>query len=190
VPSEVVELALPLAAGALAAVFVVSGTAKLRRPYGAALTLRRFGITRRLRPAAGRAVGAAELLAAGAMAVRPECWLGYLPVAVLLAAFTALIARAVAQGERFPCHCFGDHGGDLSAWSLARTGGLFTLAMVATVVAWSTKGAGLGIESRIADECAGVCLAATAFLTATLHQTAPFSSKLTTADEPAEALDA
>jgi hypothetical protein len=165
-----------VAAGVLAAVFTVSGTGKLRRPYAAALALRRFGLLRRPGPLAGRLAGAVEVAAALAVAARPGQRPGYLPAMVLLALFAVLITRSLMRGERFSCHCFGEHGGELSGWSLVRVGALLALAAGAAGVA-----RGVGTETWIAGLCVGVCLTALAFMVAGLRRTAPFSTGLTDA---------
>jgi hypothetical protein len=163
-------------AGVLAAVFSVSGTHKLRRPYAAALALRRFGLLRRPGKVAGRLAGTAEAVAAVAVAVRPGRWPGYVPVMLLSALFLIVIARSLARGEHFSCHCFGEHGGRLSGWSLGRAVVLLVLAVSA---AWA--GRDTGVSTQIAGLCVGVCLTALAFLAAGLRRTAPFSTELTDA---------
>lgn len=162
-----------VAAGVLAAVFAVSGAGKLRRPYAAAVALRRFGLLRRPGKPAGRLAGAVEAAAALAVAVRPGGWPGYVPVALLLTLFTVLIGRSLARGERFSCNCFGEHGGRLSAWSLART---VTLLALAAGAAWAGRDTGAGVQ--VTGMCTGICLTALAFLVAGLRRTAPFSTEL------------
>lgn len=137
----------------LAIVFAWSGIAKLRRPELAALAMVDFGVTRRVRPALGGALGATEaglatLLPTGVFA-RPAL----AGAAVLLWLFVALVARAVWAGERFACFCFGDGGSNLSWMTLART---LALAMLATALALSATPSPLAAEAtgRIAQAVA------------------------------------
>jgi hypothetical protein len=104
-------------AGLLSAVFAWSGIAKLRDPTPAARAMVEFGVTRRTAtwPAALLGAGETAIAAGIALSVR---WV--LAVALLLVlGFTALVARALWRGARFPCACFGDDA-VISNWTLTR----------------------------------------------------------------------
>ncbi len=117
----------------LAWVFVVSGVAKLRRPALTAMAIVDFGVTRRVVPRLGTALGAVELGLAVVLMLRilPAATLAL--TGALLSAFVFVVARALLQKRSFPCYCFGDSDGDLSAWTLVRAGALAMLAVLAVV---------------------------------------------------------
>jgi hypothetical protein len=116
----------------LASLFLVSGASKLRRPRLAAIAMVNFGVARRARPGYGRALAVAEITLASLLVIRLEPRVMLIAAGVLLWAFSALIARALLSGERFPCHCFGESDSALNVVTLARTA---TLALVATAFA-------------------------------------------------------
>lgn len=116
----------------LAAIFVVSGATKVRRPALAAMAMADFGVVRRVRPPLGLLVGLAELGLAAALAL--GIWADPLarPTAIVAAGvlwlFALLIARSLQAGDRFACFCFGESDDRLSGLTLARTAGLALLA--------------------------------------------------------------
>lgn len=90
-------------AALLAAVFVVAAAAKVRTPRATATTFRRLGV-----PAANvtsRAVPVVELVVATVLLAAPRG--GAIAALVLVAAFTVVLARAVARGVDVSCGCFG-----------------------------------------------------------------------------------
>ena len=112
------------------AVFLVSGTLKLRNPAWRA-TAPEFGA-----PAALVPVLPAAEIALGALLVAQ---LGgpWVPLAalVLLLAFTAAIVRQLARGRAVPCACFGELSTrPVDRLTVARNLALCTLALVAVVV--------------------------------------------------------
>lgn len=117
----------------LAWVFVVSGIAKLRRPALTAMAIVDFGVTRRVVPALGAALGAVELVLAAALFLRIVPLATLTLTAGLLSAFVFVIGRALLQEKSFPCYCFGDSEGELSPWTLVRAAALAALALVALV---------------------------------------------------------
>lgn len=116
----------------LAALFLVSGGSKLRRPRLAAVAMVNFGVANRARPGYGRALALAEITLASLLAIRVEPRVTLIAAGVLLWSFSALIARALLSGERFPCHCFGESDSALNVVTLARTA---TVAIVPTAFA-------------------------------------------------------
>jgi hypothetical protein len=117
----------------LAIVFAWSGVAKLRRPTLAAMAIVDFGVSRRVMPRLGTALGATELLLA-LLLITGMLSRIFLPItAGLLWLFVLLIARSLWAGERFACFCFGDVDSELSHLTLVRTATLALLASVAAV---------------------------------------------------------
>jgi hypothetical protein len=116
----------------LACLFLVSGASKLRRPRLAAVAMVNFGVANRARPGYGRALALGEITLASLLAIRVEPRVTLFAAGVLLWSFSALIARALLSGERFPCHCFGESDSALNVVTLARTA---TVALVATAFA-------------------------------------------------------
>jgi uncharacterized membrane protein YphA (DoxX/SURF4 family) len=87
----------------LAALFVAAAAGKLARPAMTAAGFRALGI-----PAPGlavRVVPLAELVVAVLLGSVPRA--GGLAALALLAAFTAVLVRALRVGIRAPCRCFG-----------------------------------------------------------------------------------
>jgi methylamine utilization protein MauE len=123
-----------IAVWVLGIIFAWSGIAKLRRPTLAAMAIVDFGVSRRVIPRLGSALGVAELSLALLLVT------GMLPrifptvTAGLLWLFVLLIVRSLWAGERFACFCFGDVDSELSHLTLVRTATLALLASVAAVV--------------------------------------------------------
>ena len=111
---------------------VWAGALKLRRPFPASLAIVRFGLARRVRPAAGRAAGGVEIAAGTLLLVRPQSPWAYVPAIALLVLFVGLLARAVARGERFGCACFGSEADEvISLVTVGRTATLLALCVAA-----------------------------------------------------------
>lgn len=128
---------------ALALVFVISAVPKLRKPELAALAIVDFGVGRHPRPAAGIALGIAELALAvslGIAAAAAADWARIVPallVAGVLWVFVFLIARALRSSESFACFCFGSSEAAISKLTLIRTLGL---ACLGTLLAMAAPG--------------------------------------------------
>ena len=116
------------AAVVLAAVLLRAAAAKLARPQEAARSFRGLGLPS---PAAlARAVPAAELVLAAVLLAAPRA--GGAGALVLLAAFSAVLGRAVRAGVATPCACFGAVTTDaVSAVEIIRNGLLALLAVAA-----------------------------------------------------------
>jgi hypothetical protein len=123
----------------LAIVFAWSGATKLRRPTPAAIAMVDFGVLRRVRPALGSALGAAELLLAVSLITGAFPAVSLPAAAVLLWVFVLLIAKSLWSGDRFACFCFGDAGSRLSGWTLLRT---IVLALLGSVLVVALPSAG------------------------------------------------
>ena len=120
---------------ALALVFTVSATAKLRNVRSAALTLVDFGLTSRPRAWAGAGAGIFESvlaagLVAGALGLAPSAVPATLALLTLLA-FTVLIVRSLRAGADFACQCFGASSSPISARTVVRNGALAATGVVA-----------------------------------------------------------
>lgn len=117
----------------LAGVFVVAGAAKVRTPRATASTFERLGVP--VPRVLARAVPALELVVATALLAAPRA--GAVAAFVLLGAFTAVLARAVARGLDVSCGCFGaaSHSA-VTAVTLLRNGLLLVVA--ATVLAFGS----------------------------------------------------
>ena len=116
------------AAVAVACVLAWAGVAKWSRPRGTAASFEALGL-----PGASvlaRAVPVSELCVAAALVVAPR--LGAVAAVALLAAFTAVLVRAVRRGSGVGCACFGSSSArPVSAVELVRNAGLLGLAAAA-----------------------------------------------------------
>jgi len=137
--------------GALAAVFLVSGTMKLRAPTEFADAVQALGrVPERWARWVGAAAIAAELGTAVALAVPVASRYGLWCALGLLTVFTALILRTLAASRggapNVSCACFGAGGAEISAVHLVRNAVLLTLAALglATSSVNGTGGAGFG----------------------------------------------
>jgi uncharacterized membrane protein YphA (DoxX/SURF4 family) len=119
-----------LARVVVGAVFLVSGTLKLRQPAWRA-TAPEFGTPRWLVPVLPAAeIGLGALLVA-------QLGGRWVPLAalILLLAFTAAIVRQLVRGQAVPCACFGELSArPVDRLTVARNLALAMLALVAVVV--------------------------------------------------------
>jgi thiol-disulfide isomerase/thioredoxin len=140
-----VDAALLAARLVLAAVFGVSGAAKLFDRDGTRDTATAFGL-----PAwAGRpiavALPAAELLVAAALVPASTAALAGWAALALLAALSVLVTISLARGRRPDCHCFGQIAVAPIGWrTLARNGVLAALAAFIAIAGWPDGGTSLG----------------------------------------------
>jgi peroxiredoxin len=136
-----VDAALLGARLVLAAVFAVAGVAKLLDRPGAREALAGFGLSARLATPLSVALPVVELSVAAALVPRAFAWWAALGALGLLLAFTAVIARSLARGERPPCRCFGQLRAATVGWrTLARNGALAALAAFVIGAGWSDPG--------------------------------------------------
>jgi hypothetical protein len=114
---------------ALAFVLLVAAVTKVRDRTGTRSSFRGLGV-----PAPNQlavAVPVAEGAVAVALVFVPI--VGGIAASVLLASFTAAVARAIAQRRNVPCACFGARTArPVSGRTLVRNAGLIVLALVAT----------------------------------------------------------
>jgi thiol-disulfide isomerase/thioredoxin len=142
----------------LAVVFATAGAAKLLDQSGARAALVDFGISERMAPAAGLLLPLAELATAIALLLHPTAKWGALAALVLLLAFIAGIAHAMARGHAPDCHCFGQlQSAPAGRGTLARNS---VLAGLATVLVVEGPGPPVGewVAARSAAELLAVGL--------------------------------
>jgi methylamine dehydrogenase accessory protein MauD len=158
----------------LAAVFLVAAIAKLRDRRGSREALLAFGLPRPLAGPVALATALAELAVAILLVPTSTAVAGALGALVLLAAFSAMIAGALARGSAPDCGCFGSlTESRVSGWTLFRNtllGGLAVVALVAgpgeSAVAWigdlhgSERGLAIGLlaSTALAVGLGAVCL--------------------------------
>ena len=127
-------LALPL---------LLAGVAKLRGLSGSKQTMLALGVPSRLIAPVAVAVAMVEVLIGfGLIWTRTAGWAG-LAAAFLMVAFSLVVGRALAAGQRVRCHCFGNlTASTVGAKTLARNAG-FALVGIAIAVISPTPGVGL-----------------------------------------------
>lgn len=150
----------------LAIIFAWSGFAKARRPTLAATAIRDFGLTRRLHVRLGMFLGLAELALAVLLASTAVLEVSLAISAVVLWAFSGLLARALTRGDSFPCFCFGEADSSISRLALARTLLLATLASLVTAMVVLRSDERLGLEGTLLQATIASAVVATLVLAA------------------------
>lgn len=142
----------------LAAVFVRGGAAKLARPQVTATGFAALGV-----PAAVVLAGAVpviELLVAVALVAAPRA--GAVAALVVLAAFSAVLGRALRAGADAPCACFGTARTDpVSTTDLVRNGLLVVAAAAALTAARPASPSPGAVVAAAVSFAAGLALLAT-----------------------------
>jgi hypothetical protein len=125
----------------LAAVFAVAAAGKLAGRSRTVVTLAEFGVPEPLRRPLAIALPVAELAIAIALLPAATAAWAALAAALLLATFTAAVARVLTQGREVDCNCFGSLGPSrISRWTLARNGLLLALAVGVAIAAQDDPG--------------------------------------------------
>lgn len=132
-----------------AIVFAISGATKLLDPSGTAGAIRKFSGGRLNQLSMGYALGVAELVLAAALAALIP-WAAFVAASVLWL-FTVLLASNVISGNKFDCHCFGEHSGVISWNTVLRT---TILAIGATIASLGASRAAQGALRLHAAEAA------------------------------------
>lgn len=128
------DLVLLAARLSLAAVFAVSGVAKLADRPGSRRAIVGFGVPDRLAAPLAVLLPVAELAVAVALIPRGSAWGGAVGALGLLLLFCAGMGVNMALGRAPDCHCFGQLYSEPIGWpTLARNG---VLAGVAGFVVW------------------------------------------------------
>lgn len=125
----------------LAAVFAVAAGGKLVSRSRTVETLAEFGVPESIRRPVAIALPLAELAIAVALLPAATAAWAALAAVLLLAAFTAAVARTLMQGREVDCNCFGSLGPSrISRWTLARNVLLLALAGAIAIAAQSDPG--------------------------------------------------
>ena len=134
----------------LAAVFALSGVAKLADHAGSQQAMIAFGLPRSLATPLGRLLPLAELAVAAALVPAVAAWWGALGALALLLAFVVGIGANLAQDRKPDCRCFGELHSTPVGWkTLARNG---LLMAVAAFIVWKgTENAGPSTVGWVGD---------------------------------------
>jgi uncharacterized membrane protein YphA (DoxX/SURF4 family)/thiol-disulfide isomerase/thioredoxin len=126
---------------ALAAVFLVSGCAKLADLTGARRAIADFGMPAPLVGALTAVLPIAELVAVAALLAPRTARLGAGLALALLAMFSIAIAINLARGRRPECHCFGQiHSEPIGPSALIRNAAIAAVAIVILVIGGNDAG--------------------------------------------------
>ena len=142
----------------LALVFLVAAVGKLADMDGTREALGEFHVPRRLIEPAAWLLPAAELLAAALLMIAPTARVGAILAILLLGAFVAGIAGAMARGEAPDCHCFGQiSSSPAGRGTLIRNALLAAVALFVAIYgpgdsisAWVSGGEGAAIVAVVA----------------------------------------
>jgi thiol-disulfide isomerase/thioredoxin/uncharacterized membrane protein YphA (DoxX/SURF4 family) len=114
----------------LAAIFLTAGVTKLADRVGTRRSLLDFGFPSWLAPPLSIGVPVAELIVAATLLPVASVRAGAAAAFLLLAAFSMIIATAIARGRRVECRCFGQLTSGIISWrTLARNGVLAAVAL-------------------------------------------------------------
>lgn len=132
----------------LAAVFVVSGVAKLFDLSGAQAAMRSFGVPESLTRSAGILLPIAEILIAILLLPVATAKWGALLALILLAVFVASIGYNLSRGRKFECHCFGQlTSSEIGPETLVRNAVLAVIAAVIVIPGFSSNNVGLSLSA-------------------------------------------
>jgi hypothetical protein len=154
-----------------------SAVAKLRSPGRAAVSLVRFGLARRARRTAGRALGVLEGAVALALVAAPTSLVPLAVAAALFAAFCVLIARALRAGQRFDCGCLGA-GETLGRPTLLRALALLAVALAGVTADLTGAGGDAAAADRLVAVVLGSLIVVQAWAATTLRRLHPFDPAL------------
>ena len=96
-----------IARALLALIFLVAAVGKLLDPAGSRRALEEFGISADRARVGGVALPVTELAVAIALLLQPTAVWGAIGALALLIVFIIGVGRAISQGKRPDCHCFG-----------------------------------------------------------------------------------
>jgi hypothetical protein len=148
----------------LAVVLALAAVGKLLDPRGARRAAREFGVPVRLAGPVAIVLPLVELAAAVALVGRGSARWGALGALALLALFSLVIARALANGRHPDCHCFGQlHSTPAGRGAFLRNLVLAGLAGFILAAGWSEPGASAtGWLGRLSpDALAAIAVAVT-----------------------------
>lgn len=125
----------------LAGVFALAGATKLADLDGSRRAVAEFGVPERLAGTVGVLLPVLELTVAALLVPLFSARFAALAAGVLLVAFCAGIANALAHGREPDCHCFGQvHSAPAGLKTLARNAVLLALAGFVAVGGWKRAG--------------------------------------------------
>jgi methylamine dehydrogenase accessory protein MauD len=125
----------------LAAVFLVSGIAKLLDQPGSREAARGLGVPVRISGFIGLLLPISELILATLLLPSALARFGAVGAAVLLALFSVAIAVALHRGQKPRCHCFGQLSAKpLGLHTLVRNSILLSVAVFAAIAGWENSG--------------------------------------------------
>jgi len=137
---------LLLARLVLAAVFLVSGIAKLLDLAGSQSAMRSFGVPESSSKIAGIALPVVEILIAVLLLPVASAKWGALAALALLVAFIAGISYNLSRGRKFDCHCFGQlTSSEIGPSTLIRNVVLGVIALFIVVPGFATNNVGTSI---------------------------------------------
>jgi uncharacterized membrane protein YphA (DoxX/SURF4 family) len=138
------DIVLLLARLLLAAVFIVSGLAKLADRPGSRQAMLDFGIPARLATPSAIFLPVVELIVAGALIPITSAWWGAIGALALLLLFTTVMGYHLTRGHTLKCHCFGKISSGSIGWhTLIRNLVLSTVA--GTIVGFGRTSAGTSV---------------------------------------------
>jgi peroxiredoxin len=133
----VIDFSLLAARLALAIVFLVAAVAKLADPAGSRQALIEFGTPVRLVTALKIGLPVTELAVAFALLPVAAVHWAALTAVLLLAVFTAAIARAIRRGDPPECRCFGQLSrSPVGPRTLVRNALLMAIAALLAAISW------------------------------------------------------
>lgn len=135
----------------LAAVFLVSGIAKLFDLSGSQAALRSFGVPEPLTRSGGILLPIGEVLIAILLLPVVTAKWGALFALVLLVVFIAGISYNLSRGRKFDCHCFGQlTSSEIGPSTLIRNVVLAVLALFIVIPGFANDNVGVSIGNALA----------------------------------------
>lgn len=132
----------------LAAVFLISGIAKLLDLSGSQAAMRSFGIPESLSKGAGIVLPIVEIVVAILLLPVATAKWGALAALVLLLIFIAGIGYNLARGRKFECHCFGQlTRSEIGTPTLVRNVVLAVIAAFITIPGFANDNVGLSVTN-------------------------------------------
>jgi uncharacterized membrane protein YphA (DoxX/SURF4 family)/thiol-disulfide isomerase/thioredoxin len=157
----------------LVGVFALAGVTKLMNLAGSREAVEGFGVPPRLARSIGSALPFAEIAVAVALLPTASARWAAIGAALLLAGFSAGVARALSQGLAPDCNCFGQVASEpVSARTLVRNGVLAALALLIAIA-----GPGSALSSWTTSRSAADILAALATVTAAVLATVLYARR-------------
>jgi peroxiredoxin/uncharacterized membrane protein YphA (DoxX/SURF4 family) len=130
----------------LAAIFILSGLAKLVDRPGSRQAMLDFGVPARLATPCAVLLPLAELVVAASLIPNVSAWWGALGALALLLLFTAAVGYHLTRGHTPKCHCFGQVSSEPIGWpTLIRN--FILSALAGLIVGFGRSSAGIDVMS-------------------------------------------